>query len=392
MAAGQGVGVVPGRSFRDRRRHGDDAPRDETAGGAFSAALCGPPCLSISSLWENATWLGRGARLDDKLAAHAWAAAKDADSSAKLRRTAEALKTLAESSSRTSARQARPVGSRSAMWCSAVLDEADRLLDNMKLKLDGNDVQLQASVEMDQGEAGSLDDRDRRAATKPPGRQHQEGDDGAGRGLFPPQLSRHNFAQRRSSGAKSRRPRKAISPSVTSTAPRFGTESPRSSTRYSLSIPRASSYRSTMRRNVRLRLRRGCTRFGKKVSDFPESRGLDDPRGRLCFDQPGLRAEGDAAWPRLSVPSLAAWLRAGEQKLRLSVPAPAGPAQDGEKKPLPKPAADRLLGAEILEVHAWDGIHAVVIAREEVFGPQGSDMDMRWLTRGHRALAERRQR
>ena len=39
------------------------------------------------------------------------------------------------------------------------------------------------------------------------------------------------------------------------------------------------------------------------------------------------------------------------------------------------------LSAEILEVHVWDGIHAVVIAREELPGDQGSFLDMRWLTR-----------
>ena len=48
-------------------------------------------------LWEDGTWLAAGASLDDKLASHAWAAAKDADSWAKLHRTVEALKTLAGS-------------------------------------------------------------------------------------------------------------------------------------------------------------------------------------------------------------------------------------------------------------------------------------------------------
>jgi hypothetical protein len=59
-------------------------------------------------------------------------------------------------------------------------------------------------------------------------------------------------------------------------------------------------------------------------------------------------------WPRLSVPALAAHMEAGE------------------KAPLPKDAADRLLVAEILEVHVWDGIHAVVIAREETKGAKAA--------------------
>src|SRR5208283_141288 len=74
-------------------------------------------------------------------------------------------------------------------------------------------------------------------------------------------------------------------------------------------------------------------------------------------------AEGDAAFLRLSVPTLAAHMQAGV------------------KKPLPKKAADRLLGAEVIEVHEWGGTHAVVIALEEDPVSGRGYMDMRWLDR-----------
>ena len=105
-------------------------------------------CLSVSSFWEDATWLGAGMRLDDKLTACAWATAKDADSSVKLRRTAEALKTLAESLVKNYPTPSEASGQFSRGAVSAVLQEAGRLLDNMKIQFDGNDVQVQASVEM----------------------------------------------------------------------------------------------------------------------------------------------------------------------------------------------------------------------------------------------------
>ncbi|MGO9113180.1 MAG: hypothetical protein ACLP9L_28435, partial [Thermoguttaceae bacterium] len=104
--------------------------------------------LSVSSLWEEATWLGAGARLDDKLAVHAWAAAKNADSSVKLRHTAEALKILAESLVKNYLTPSEPRGQLERNMASAFLDPASRLLDNMKFEVEGNDLRLQTSVEM----------------------------------------------------------------------------------------------------------------------------------------------------------------------------------------------------------------------------------------------------
>ena len=73
--------------------------------------------LSVSSLWEDATGLAAGARWNDKLAVHAWAMAKDADSAARVQRTAEALKTLAGGLVTNFRRQARLAESRIAACC-----------------------------------------------------------------------------------------------------------------------------------------------------------------------------------------------------------------------------------------------------------------------------------
>jgi hypothetical protein len=102
---------------------------------------------------------------------------------------------------------------------------------------------------------------------------------------------------------------------------------------------------------------------GKKVSDFPDREDLTTPEAAYASIHRAYVAEGDAAWPRFCVPTLAAQIKGGI------------------KKPLPKEAADRFLGAEIIEVHVWDEIHAVVLAREETSKPRGGYIDMRWLTR-----------
>jgi hypothetical protein len=123
----------------------------------------------------------------------------------------------------------------------------------------------------------------------------------------------------------------------------------------------------------------------KKVSDFPDREDLTTPEAAYAAIHRAYATEGDAAWPRLSVPGLAA-----------NMPA-------GVKKPLPKSAADRLLGAEVIEVHEWDGIHAVVIALEEdaVSGRGFMDMrsldrvDGRWLNHGNdsrRTIEDARQK
>ncbi len=105
-----------------------------------------------------------------------------------------------------------------------------------------------------------------------------------------------------------------------------------------------------------------CESSDKKVSDFPDREDLSTPEAAYASIHRAWAAEGDAAWPRLVVP----WQVAHT---------PGGP-----KRALPKETADRLLGAEILEVHLWEGIHAVVLARVESRN-SGVHVDMRWLSR-----------
>jgi beta-lactamase regulating signal transducer with metallopeptidase domain len=335
--------------------------------------------LPISSLWEDANWLAGGARLDGKLTIHAWAAAKDADSSARLCRTAEALKTLTESFVKNfHVPSAGDLPSQRNL-VSALLAEAERLVDNMKLQQEGNDLQLQTADEWDKARLGAL------MSAIAAAMKRADASTKTGMMALVEDFFHHNYRDLTSREtiqwgeiAKTEEGNFSIRYKYRA---RFWNGEPTIMNQVFTYTPQGQfvSVNDAEKRPPLSPAR--VYQVHKKVSDFPNREDLTTPEAAYASINRAYAAEGDAAWPRLSVPSLAAWLRAGEQKLRLSVPALAGPAQDGEKKPLPKPAADRLLGAEILEVHVWDGIHAVVIAREEVFGPQGSDMDMRWLTR-----------
>ena len=106
----------------------------------------------------------------------------------------------------------------------------------------------------------------------------------------------------------------------------------------------------------------GVYEVGKKVADFPARDDLTTPEAAYATIHRAVAAEGYAAFDRLSVPRIAALSR-------------------GVKPPaLPRGEKERLLTAEIVEVHVWDGSHAVVIARRELSGG-GSRMDLRWLER-----------
>ena len=97
----------------------------------------------------------------------------------------------------------------------------------------------------------------------------------------------------------------------------------------------------------------------KKVADFPDQEDLSTPESAYATIHRAYAAEGMSAFHRLSVPDLA-----------VRIP--------GVKQPLPKEEAERFLNAEILEVHIWEEINAVVIA--QTIDKQKHDyFDERWL-------------
>ena len=110
----------------------------------------------ILSLCEDTTCLAAGASLNNELAAHAWAAAKDANSSEKVQRTAEAMKTLIQIVL-TSARSQAEANQKSGSFVPRELfDAADRLLDNMIFQRAGNDVRMQTAIELDNAKLPAL--------------------------------------------------------------------------------------------------------------------------------------------------------------------------------------------------------------------------------------------
>ena len=317
--------------------------------------------LSVSSLWEDATGLAAGARWNDKLAVHAWAMAKDADSAARVQRTAEALKTLAGglvTNFRASSEAGRE-SHRSVL--SALLDEADRLLRNMKFQLQGNNVQFETSVPLDKARLGVLATAIV-TATQPP-------DAGTKNGMMAlvEDFFHHNYRDitsretlewgeiaKTTDGNYSIRYKYRCSywwgePKIVHQIFTFSPQGVFVSVNYAEKNSPVSPAR--------------VYEVHKKVSDFPDREDLTTPEAAYASIHRAYAAEDDAAWPRLSVPALAAHMPAGI------------------KRPLPKKAADRLLGAEIVEVHVWEGTHAVVIAREEDPESGRGFMDMRWLDR-----------
>ena len=101
---------------------------------------------------------------------------------------------------------------------------------------------------------------------------------------------------------------------------------------------------------------------GKRVSEFPDREDLSTPEAAYASLHRAIAAEGDVAFARLSVPSIAAFLR-GQKR--------SAPAR-GER--------ERRLSAEILEFHVWEQTHAVIIARMETSRTYGN-FDLRILER-----------
>ena len=113
------------------------------------------PFLAVAPLWQDAECLAVGARLDDRLAVHAWLTAKNADSAVKARGTAEALKTLLQIAAKN-ARALFETAQQPNPLALALLDLADRLLESMKFQQEGSAVQLSTSVELDATRLGTL--------------------------------------------------------------------------------------------------------------------------------------------------------------------------------------------------------------------------------------------
>ena len=113
-----------------------------------------PPVVEValallSSVWEDTTGLAVGAKLDDRLAAHAWAATKDADASERLRRTVEALRTLVQSAVRNIRTTVQSGQKPDRALMLIMLDLADRLLDNVKVQQEGSEGTLESSMALD---------------------------------------------------------------------------------------------------------------------------------------------------------------------------------------------------------------------------------------------------
>ena len=111
---------------------------------------------SLSPVWEDTTALAAGASLGDNLAVHAWAATKGPDSSERVRRTAEALRTLVQSAVRNSRSTVQSAGLPDREMILSLLDMADRLLENMKFQQRGTEVQFATSVAVDKARLSSL--------------------------------------------------------------------------------------------------------------------------------------------------------------------------------------------------------------------------------------------
>ena len=99
------------------------------------------------------------------------------------------------------------------------------------------------------------------------------------------------------------------------------------------------------------------------MSDFPEQEDFSTPEAAYASITRAYIAEGTAAFPRLSVPWMAARMKGGV------------------KRPLPKEAAALLLDSEILEVHLWSEDHAMVLARVASGNSGQNRIDMRHLSR-----------
>jgi beta-lactamase regulating signal transducer with metallopeptidase domain len=321
--------------------------------------------LASLPLWENATWLACGARLDDKLTVHAWAAAKDVDSSAEMQRTAEALKTLAQGTVKGLLTPSEPKRQPNGNVWSVLLDEGEHLLKSANIQRDGSDVKLYASVELDKARLGTLVSAVT-AAIRPADPSTQNGIMALVEDFF-----HHNYRNITSretiewgKAAKTKDGNFSIrykyrarywggEPKIVDEIFTFSPTGQFVSVDYAEKHPPASPA--------------AVYEVRKRVSDFPDREDLTTPEAAYASIHRAYAAHGDAAWAHVSVPTMAPYM------------------QGGTDRPLPKEAADRFLGAEILEVHVWERTHAVVIAREGGIGSPGSSIDIRSLTRvdGH---------
>ncbi len=301
--------------------------------------------LSISSLWDDATCLAAGARLDGQLSVHAWAATKDADSSTRVRRTAEALKTLTESALRNFRPTSGPDRQLDRKATSMLLEEAVHLLGNVNLQAEANAVQLQTSIELRKQMLDTLMSA-LVAAAQPPDPSSKNGMMALVEDFF-----RHNFHDitwretlewgrpvKTGDGNLSIRYKYRAriwggEPKTITQVFTFNTEGQFVSVKDVERQPPLSSAH--------------VYQVDKKISAFPRRGDLSTPEAAFASIYRAYVQEGDAAWPRLSVPSLARLMQ-----------------QVVAKRPLPKAMADRFLSTAIIEVHVWDKTKAAVIAEE----------------------------
>ncbi len=113
------------------------------------------PFLAVAPLWQDTDCLAMGVRLDDRLAIHAWLAAKDTDAAVRARGTVEALKPLLQATAKN-ARASFEAAQQPNPLALGLLDLADRLLDNLKFQQEGNAVQLATSAEFNKAMLGTL--------------------------------------------------------------------------------------------------------------------------------------------------------------------------------------------------------------------------------------------
>ncbi|MGO8753093.1 MAG: M56 family metallopeptidase [Thermoguttaceae bacterium] len=307
--------------------------------------------LPISSLCENINWLGLGAKLNNQFAAHALAAAKDADASANVLRTAEAFKTLLEIAAKNARTDVDAHQQSGHVMPRELFDAADRLLDNAKLKQDGNDVHVDSSVEMDGARLNILVSavnaagNARRAAQDPSTKQ--------GMMALVEDFFEHNFrdvTSRETMGwgevAKTKEGNFSIRYKYRA---KIWNGEPRIINQVFTFDPKGQfvSVNDAEKRTPAPPAR--VYQVGKKISDFPEREDLSTPEAAFASIYHAYVAEGDAAWPRLSVPSLANLMQQGVAK-----------------QPLPKELADWNLNATIVEVHVWGATHAAVISEVTV--------------------------
>jgi len=298
--------------------------------------------LSISSLWEDATGLAAGARLTDKLAAHAWAAAKDADSAVKLQRMAEALKTLAVNLVKNFHAPSGAGRESQRSEPSALLDEAGRLLDKMKFQLEGNNLQLQTSVDLNKARLDVLVTAIV-AATQPPDASTKNGMMALVEDFF-----HHNYVDITSRetiefGELTKTKDGNFSIRYKYRA-RFWGGDPKIINQIFIFNPKGQfvSVNDTEKHPPASPAR--VYQVHKNVSAFPGREDLSTPEAAFASIYRAYVAEGDAAWPRLSVPSLASLMQ-----------------QEQVKQAVPKEVADRFLSTEIIEVHIWDKTEVAVI-------------------------------